>query len=955
MRPAETHREASRSTSSPRASFLGDRLCCLLLAAFSLLLFASLARYGLNIGEEGATVHLFGRTARGEVPYVDFISGYTPGYFYFHAALLAFLGESVMAVRWPLVAVHTANVLLLYAMGRTLLPRPWAVLAALAYPASLPVVEASELSFNVPYPAWYTLLFLSLGFFTTRAALSRGHLLLWALAGALAGLSFSFKPNSGLFHLSFVALAATLGSRNGQPEAWPVLRARHAVPGAVLAGIAAVLRHHWTGRELLVFFLPLCGIVAALLIRPLHAAPAGDRPRAALPALLATAAGFAALTFPWLLWWWGALGTQRFLHDVLFIGTGYERFFYEPYRASARQLSIALLVAAAAWGIPGAAKSVRSLRRLAWLVAVAALAAGLGHALLAEPPEGFVAACISAWQSAWFLLVPVAHGWSAVHLWRSGGRGDPSRSAFALLALAAQCSWLNAYPRSDFFHVAYAAPLSGIVVAYALREYALRWSALLPLLWQRRAGRLVWVGVATMLVVVAVPHGRIAGRVLATALGFEAGLERLGVQGAPVLIQRGPAGNRQRDLAATVAYLRSAGERGAWLLTFPDLELVTFLAGLRSPARIGYFKAGWPAHRVEAEVVDSLRERRPRWIVSEDPVSLFFYDAPAYFFLLRHWVQQHYRPVHRFGTFVVFEEVAGNEPEGRADEPVMPVAQGLPSEAQGTCARPALRRLREEGNVALARQWAESWARVGRDAWPPACARFALRVVGEVGDAHAARSLFRGGPPRDPAVAQEWEGALWNLALRGILRRFHWAARDQRAAERRAWSGLEAREGERLVEWLSDSRGGARRLVAAWALAASGDGGLVALPSGEAIVDLLSRAVLLVERPTEAQAWVEVLRRVDELPNLLPALFLEWAQSNSERAWQVWAEAYRAAPPSSQEELAYIAAVLTVSEACSRLQAEERTEAREAVRAALGWSLRALQQRGVCTLGGLSR
>ncbi len=908
-----------------------------LLGILAATFFGSLAWYGLNIAEEGATVHLFFRVAQGERPYFDFISGYAPAYFYFHAALLLLLGESIVPLRLVLAAVHTGNVLLLYRLAGSVLPARWAVLPALGYMASLPVVESSECSFNVPYPAWYALLFSLLGVLVARSA-ARGAALRWSIAaGALAGLAFSFKPNSGLFLLAFSVLALAL--LGGPPPGRGAVRA--AVVVSVLAGVVVVLRHHWAAREIAVFFLPLLlSILALARAQGARLAQGEANPWA----VFAPLGGFLVITAPWLIWAWSQLGSARFLHDVLFVGTGYERFFFEPYRASLLDLGAALLMGALLWWLPTRAAVAPKWRPLGWLLLGGAVVTGLELMGRATMPEGPLVALTSAAQRGAFLLVPVAHTLSGVWLWLA--RPSGSFVSLALLVLAAQTYWLNAYPRSDYFHVAYSAPLSWVLVVWLGRELGRRWADVFFPHWQRALAAASWLATVSLLVLLALPQVRLVTSVVAASFGWPSGLQWLPVERAQILVQEGPAGTRQRTLAEVVSYLRGRTQRGEWLFTFPDLELVTFLSGLRSPARIGYFKAGWPAHGVEAEVVDALEVSAPRWVVSEDPASLFFFDSPTYFFLLSDWVRRHYREHARFGSFVLFERAEeGSIRAGPASGPFLPpLATRLPA----TCDRDALAELRQTRDAAAALAWAQAWVSGGRLSWQEPCAKFALRILGEVGGGQVARLVFSG-PPAVGKLEEEWRGALWNLALRGILRPAHWGGNHASAEQRQAWRELREDEREQLSSWLEPWQPPQYRLFAAWALARSGQSESLSLPKGEDVAAIVARAVMITERRGAAEAWVEILLQEPALPNLIPALFLQWAERDREQGWGVMRRVWPEANAEIRSTLAYLTAVLAAPESCSWLAEQERGEPEATVRHALGWSRRQLSRRGICT------
>ncbi len=926
-----------------------------LVAAGAFAYFAMLQFYGVNLGEESATVFLLYRTARGELPYVDFISGYTPGYFFFHALLYRWFGEHLSVVRLALVAVHTVNVVLLFRIGLQFLSPAWSLVAAFAYPALLPVVETSELSFNVPYPAWYCIGFFLLGWLVVERARTMDRRPLWFLAGVLAGASFAFKPNSGLFQVAFAMIAASAGLTSVS-RAWGVI-----VAVSVVAGVIAVFRHHLFGATAFVFLAPfVVTVVAWLWYSASGKAKAGQRATALRP-IACVAAGFALATLPWLLPYWFRLGTGRVWREVLFVGSGYEQHFYIPYDWTWSLFFLAgggLLVL---WWWPVVARG----RVVRWFAAAALAAVAVGvvaYAVVAPKPEGVVESVISAVRKTAFVGVPLVH-WvvglaalAAVAL----RRRNPEMERLVLLSLGAQALFWNAYPRSDFFHLAYAAPLSFVLGAYLAQEWVSRWVSFLAT--SETRCRPAWIAPAVafgVLVVCATPQLRVGREVVSFFLGWRSALEWWNTPRALVLIRSDAAGDRQRAFAAVARWLAARQERGGYLFTFPDLDLLGFLTAMPHPTRIGYFKSGWPGHAVEAEVVDELDRRPPRFVVTEYPPSLFFYDAAGFFFLLKHWVEQRYVVEHQVGRFRLW--VPRNASSGSASRSELAggeaKAGGELTSAWQECDRGALQAIRRRSDQHSVTQWVEAWAQFGVRAWDVGCARLGLRVAGELGDAHAGWSLASVRLGTDSPLYAAWANALWNIALRNLLLRWQFGGPDARFR----MTPLPPEQAEQIVQWLAHETDPRLRFYFAWVLGSAGPTEFLrqALREANRFPDApttaLERGLLAARLEDEVGEWVRLAEHFAEFPSILPPLFLEWAARSPVAKAEVVERALHSNRAGVREVAAYLAVPLDECRPCATLQQLEKNDPVWEVRRAAAWAGKRLECRVRCTSAGVSR
>jgi hypothetical protein len=110
-----------RRAAAPRSGMLAP----LLIFVATLAYLGVLRGYGFQFEDEGLLLFQFDRVLRGQIPYLDFHTGYTPGLYYGALAIFAGLGRSALAIRTGLAVLNATSAMLLYVVAGGSSVRGW--------------------------------------------------------------------------------------------------------------------------------------------------------------------------------------------------------------------------------------------------------------------------------------------------------------------------------------------------------------------------------------------------------------------------------------------------------------------------------------------------------------------------------------------------------------------------------------------------------------------------------------------------------------------------------------------------------------------------------------------------------------------------------------------------------------------------------------------------------------
>ncbi len=587
---------------------------------------AILLTYGLDELDEGYFAEQAMRVVRGDLPYRDFESLYTPGVLYLHAIVFKALGAPyLVAPRLIALAARAALAAGLYVLGRPLMPPLWAALPALFVLVGLDTIPAGW----EPHPGWHsTALTLLATWLLTRVYVrAPPRPSLWLIAaGATGALVFLFKQNTGAFFVLAVVLLMLPRIRWLQSLAW----------AATLIAVVWLVRPY---VDLAIALLLLSPLVSLGLVSVIGEVSLPLAPRS----IVAFAGGFVVVTLCWVLPLVASLD-GRIASLGGFVGAVEQANLYFPPQ----------LPTVGAWvavGLAGAALvALRADGRARGALLVAS-AAGLAAAvwLLRVIDEPALASVLLAPERIGFGIVsvlPTLAAWAGI--WMAYRRSVDWR--LRLYVFVGVFALLTQYPRMDTLHLAWSAPMLLLIGAYALyRAYE----------WLR--ARLPAAGGGSIVLACALVGIPVFAALPGWYLRAGAIFESSPGSGLP---QRIPMLTLQRP--ATVAGIRVVTAM-SWQLTdildeleddtapseaifvYPSEPLLYVLADRRNPTRHSHVYPGLSS-RDEQGIIASLEREQVRTVVVSD-AWIGFWLAGGGNPVLETYLNDHFDEAGRFGVY----------------------------------------------------------------------------------------------------------------------------------------------------------------------------------------------------------------------------------------------------------------------------------------------------------------
>ncbi|MBT3923646.1 MAG: hypothetical protein HOF21_13835 [Nitrospina sp.] len=184
------------------------RVCLLYLALLAYFWFFS--KYGLNIWDEGGYANGTLRTLNGEKALVDFNpNGYLPGRYWYGMLFFKLFGVEIQSLRMGVLLITPPMVLMVYSLGRKIMPAGFALLAALL------MLSAPSMYYN----RFYTF-FVILNLYCLIKVLEKRNLASFLGLGTGIILSAFFKFEVTLFStlISLVVLALMFGHKRWRDD-----------------------------------------------------------------------------------------------------------------------------------------------------------------------------------------------------------------------------------------------------------------------------------------------------------------------------------------------------------------------------------------------------------------------------------------------------------------------------------------------------------------------------------------------------------------------------------------------------------------------------------------------------------------------------------------------------------------------------------------------------------------
>jgi hypothetical protein len=664
-------------------------------ALFYFLLFH---RYGFFLQDEGVIAYQALRVSRGELPYADFQTAYTPAGYYLHALIFVTFGPSLVALRVTAAIAAATTAALLFLAARQVLPAaPAGGVAGPRWSAFLPSVlyvlladqdSAGHVPHTMAYPARYLSTLWAASLCLTLAHARRPRGLVAILLGLVTAAITAFKHTGGAYNAWAVGLSLVLiGLGSGSAAARrpsPPPRRLAAVPILFLAAVLVALPVLFGGvttfrpSVTLVFSLPLA---AAVVVLAGTVWPWGRGGRAAAGRLSAIgrhllAFGLTAMlpTMMWILFFGDRAGFGLLGQRLVFDGPAVARSYTIPFPAPTPLASG--LVALAAVMVVGRLAAGRRPGSALWAAAWSRRAAlGLGFAgglwLIVElrglVGVGKLAAAADfvgrQGDNALFYLIPIVSYAFLPRLIACVRRPPGAGSDLTLVCwLHGLCQILLAYPRLDVAHL-YEGFVILLVPATVLLQRTLAFAAARAP--EHRPG-VRWPGAAVTAAVAVLLLVKLAPRVAAQIEWRDGPVRshRTELAGPRGGLYDTPAGRTDPSspswfgaLNRTVAYVRRHTSPAKPIFTYPALAGVYFLSERDNPTEMDYFHRGFGEGRDEVDVITRLEAEQVPLVVMMDDAS---FDPPDghHYPMLKDYLRRHFAQVRVYTPFRILERVA---------------------------------------------------------------------------------------------------------------------------------------------------------------------------------------------------------------------------------------------------------------------------------------------------------